>query len=805
LTWAEVKQGGNHATRDKEKQLCAKLVNLVEQSGSVVHECRLYFEPGSGGDVVAKAALLAFMNQKKATVLCMHKFKTSDSFLDYIKEFYQDGKRLLLYCDTAYDGGVSALKQYLERNQIKAVLFSIHKGTDAHNQFFNLPEYFESEVETKLFYQFYLQRCAPENKSKFVAKYGKSTEECAKLWRQGMAYGKTAQSDLIYFSPVFMCLFAKEADFQGIESYVSRKLEPFRENRKELEKYAIWMTLVSFVQSYGDSEECSSLVLKEYCLKTAPASWDIVDQAKLEFPQNLPIRESFDIFCQSNNSWKTRHIRIALEVLKYFKTQWKMPLRKVASNFIQCFKRNYPLVSTVFFGNVRRPQGMKFGPIMHDTGLSMVDAESLFITLTELFPKEPYVIANHGRFISEIKENHNEAEQKIKEALAKFEEVGGKDNQKNSTILNMLGVVYQRWLLNTELDEYEKILDLFSKASNTFDHAREVFMKNKHAYISYVFMVTQFVEKVNNSPYVNLTDYLVQFQDASAVKNCVSEADDILEQYKHLFIKGTQDENSDSSEAISISQECRSKLDICRSTIQNLEETLREEASKPDSDIAKYYYITQMLKLRKNFKDMFSKAIHVAQHCVDYTQVLLQSNQLSSFRINQIYSYWFRLVRFIEPEVTASELSALVQQWKEKAPEFGLAAMYESMLHLQDYLLSNSNGKPRHSFCYTNFLFLDDEIEYLVSIQSEKASNLKNFAHKEDSDKPNLAWIKRHQIKLTLMSDKGAEKKAVGPFGIYFRLFSRFNPGTIVQSNTSVNIQLAFSRCGPIVKDYQEK
>ena len=70
--------------------------------------------------------------------------------------------------------------------------------------------------------------------------------------------------------------------------------------------------------------------------------------------------------------------------------------------------------------------------------------------LVKEFPSNPFVLANYGRFLSEIKDGHQEAEQKIKKAIEHSE--NKLEPQKLSVLFNMLGVVYQKWLLATNVN-----------------------------------------------------------------------------------------------------------------------------------------------------------------------------------------------------------------------------------------------------------------------------------------------------------------------------------------------------------------
>ena len=115
-----------------------------------------------------------------------------------------------------------------------------------------------------------------------------------------------------------------------------------------------------------------------------------------------------------------------------------------------------------------------------------------------------------------------------------------------------------------------------------------------------------------------------------------------------LYLVVIKNQNDSSPEnAVAIYKECRVKLEICRDSLQNLEEVLRKEADSTNNHIAKYYYVTQMLKYRKNFNCMFTKHLLVFNTCKRYLADLLQSisgQPMNTYRTDVIYSCWFRVV-----------------------------------------------------------------------------------------------------------------------------------------------------------------
>lgn len=172
-----------------------------------------------------------------------------------------------------------------------------------------------------------------------------------------------------------MCLFAKEADFTGIASYVNSKLKSFQQGSdKSLLKYVQWMTIVSFMQYYNNGKGCNPLTLATHCLKAWTTNWTIVDEAR---NAGKTIEQSFDLFLQETATtlWKTRHRQIALKILEYFKDKWSLNLLTIGKEFIRCFKGDYDTVNEIFFENdhklrefVSTPKSFAFTNIARNLG-----------------------------------------------------------------------------------------------------------------------------------------------------------------------------------------------------------------------------------------------------------------------------------------------------------------------------------------------------------------------------------------------------------------------------------------------------
>ena len=76
---------------------------------------------------------------------------------------------------------------------------------------------------------------------------------------------------------------------------------------------------------------------------------------------------------------------------------------------------------------------------------------------------------------------------------------------------------------------------LFKNARDFFQEARDRYSRNRHAYISYVTTVTQLAEKIKKETSQDLSEYLETLDDDQLkLSDCISEADDILDQFNAL-------------------------------------------------------------------------------------------------------------------------------------------------------------------------------------------------------------------------------------------------------------------------------
>lgn len=291
-------------------------------------------------------------------------------------------------------------------------------------------------------------------------------------------------------TPFHYGLAAFGRDFQGIESYVSHRIE-----RCTAEGRLVCL-ISSLVYHYGQQTIPVQLFAKQFGIpqsKVVRLS-DVVD----EFVE--------DLFVSFNERVRPMHELIAEEILKQLLGEgrtdenWRAGLADAAITLAEvCAEQPTApavhisdMLQTVFLERHTEDSDAAFSRLVKD--IPSPEAQERVLTrLTELFPDEPHFWAHLGRFRSLMIGNHQKAHDAHRIALELVRD--------DPTLHHMAGMALRAQLYDL-LDEQAwsddiegQIKRLVDEAAERFGMARQLDRRNEHGYIAH----TQMLERVVNT------------------------------------------------------------------------------------------------------------------------------------------------------------------------------------------------------------------------------------------------------------------------------------------------------------------
>ena len=291
-------------------------------------------------------------------------------------------------------------------------------------------------------------------------------------------------------TPFSYGLAAFGRDFQGIESYVSSRLDRCTDNGR------LVCLISSLAYHYGQQSVPIQLFASPFRLPQSRVVrlTDIIDN----FVE--------DLFVASRDSIRPVHEVIAEEILKQLLGQnrtdesWRTGLADAAITLAEVcaeqpttFSRDISeILQTVFLERHTEESDSKFSRLVDD--IPSPDAQERVLTkLTELFPYEAHFWAHLGRFRSHVIRNHTKAHEAHSIALQLTED--------DPTLHHMAGMSFRAELYDCLdipdwSDEIEgRIKTLVDEATERFSTVRHLDRRNEHGYIAHI----QMLEKVVNT------------------------------------------------------------------------------------------------------------------------------------------------------------------------------------------------------------------------------------------------------------------------------------------------------------------
>ena len=279
-------------------------------------------------------------------------------------------------------------------------------------------------------------------------------------------------------------------DFQGIESYVSSRLD-------RCSDYGRLLCLISsLVYHYGQQTIPIQLFAKSFGLS----------QSKVVRLSDVVDGFVEDLFVRSKETIRPIHELIAEEILRQLlghgraHDNWKFGLANSAIQLAEvCAEQPTTsgthlseMLQTVFLARHSDESDADFSRLLND--IPSTEAQERVLTkLTHLFPYEPHFWAHLGRFRSLVIRNHSKAHEAHRMALQLEKE--------DPTLHHMAGMSFRAELYDLLAtakwdDEIEEqIKALVDEAAETFHAARQLDRRNEHGYIAHV----QMLERVINA------------------------------------------------------------------------------------------------------------------------------------------------------------------------------------------------------------------------------------------------------------------------------------------------------------------
>ena len=279
-------------------------------------------------------------------------------------------------------------------------------------------------------------------------------------------------------------------DFQGIESYVSSRLDRCTEHGRLL------CLISSLVYHYGQQTIPVQLFARPFGLP----------QSKVVRLSNVVDEIVEDLFVSSNEYLRPSHELIAEELLRQLLGQgrtdenWRAGLADAAITVAEvCAEQPTTsgvkiseMLQTVFLERHADESDAAFSRLLNDIHSSEAQ-ERVLTKLTELFPYEAHFWAHLGRFRSLTIRNHQKAHDAHGRAL---ELVKDDPTLHHMAGMSFRGQLYDLLGLEAWSDEIEEqVKSLVDEAAERFSMARQLDRRNEHGYIAHV----QMLERVVNS------------------------------------------------------------------------------------------------------------------------------------------------------------------------------------------------------------------------------------------------------------------------------------------------------------------
>ena len=278
-------------------------------------------------------------------------------------------------------------------------------------------------------------------------------------------------------------------DFQGIESYVSSRLDRCTTHGRLI------CLISSLVYHYGQQ----SISLQLFAKRLG------IPQSKVVTLSDVVDGVVEDLFVNSRGWIRPIHDLIAGEILRQLLGQdltdenWRTGLADAALTLAEiCAEQATTsgaqaseLLHTVLLERHTEDYDADFSRLLRDVP-SPEAKERVLTTLTELFPYEPHFWAHLGRFRSLVTRNHQLAHESHRTALDLAED--------DPTLHHMAGMSLRAQLYDLlSMNDWdgtleENIRSLVDEAADRFGTARQLDRRNEHGYIAHV----QMLERVIN-------------------------------------------------------------------------------------------------------------------------------------------------------------------------------------------------------------------------------------------------------------------------------------------------------------------
>ena len=324
-------------------------------------------------------------------------------------------------------------------------------------------------------------------------------------------------------------------DFQGLESYVSNRLDRCTEEGR-----LVCLTS-SLVYHYGQQSISLQLFARRLGIPQTKvvALSDVVD----EFVE--------DLFVNATGKVRPIHELIAEEVLRQLLGQdptdenWKTGLADAAITLAEiCAEQattsgaqTSEMLHTVLLERHTEDSDSDFSRLLNDIP-SPEGQERVLTKLTELFPYEPHFWAHLGRFRSLVTRNHQMAHECHQTALGL--------TQDDPTLHHMAGMSLRAQLydLLEALDRNpgleENMRGLVEEAAERFATARQLDRRNEHGYIAHVQMLDRVINTaaIREGLRYNTNEFLIQPQNGWYLR--------LLDQAEQLLVDLTVVKGGDS-------------------------------------------------------------------------------------------------------------------------------------------------------------------------------------------------------------------------------------------------------------------
>ena len=313
-------------------------------------------------------------------------------------------------------------------------------------------------------------------------------------------------------------------DFQGIESYVSSRLERCTAHGRLI------CLISSLVYHYGQQ----SISLQFFAKRLG------IPQSKVVTLSDVVDGVVEDLFVNSRGGIRPIHDLIAEEILRQLLGQdltdenWKSGLVDATLTLAEiCAEQARTsgaqiseLLHIVLLERHTEDYDADFSRLLRDIP-SPESQERVLTTLTELFPYEPHFWAHLGRFRSLVTRNHQLAHESHRIALDLAEN--------DPTLHHMAGMSLRAQLYDLlavddwDVNHEENIRGLVQEAAERFTTARQLDRRNEHGYIAHVQMLERVINHgaIRQGLRYQTHDFLIRPQNSWYLR-LLDQAEDIL-------------------------------------------------------------------------------------------------------------------------------------------------------------------------------------------------------------------------------------------------------------------------------------